>query len=271
MKTKEKDENEKTNFIKNDNIENREKINKISENPSKPDTSGFFTLSYKNGDKFTGQLTKGSVDSYGIYQQSNGITFEGDFSKNSNSTQNNTNNIEDNKNKNKYKKLKGKLTFYNGKSIYEGELLNGKFEGKGVLLRSNGDIYEGEFKNGLKDGMGVFLFAEGDKYIGSFSNNNFDGEGKLIIKDISEYRGKFKNGKYDGYGMLKSLINNDILIGVFKNGKINEEGFQILSNGIDMMVLLKMENLMDMEYINLKMGIFMKEILQEDISRGRGN
>ena len=41
MKTKEKDENENTNFIKNDNIEN---IEKISKNPSKPDISGFFLL-----------------------------------------------------------------------------------------------------------------------------------------------------------------------------------------------------------------------------------
>ena len=31
--------------------------------------------------------------------------------------------------------------------------------------------------------------------------------------------------------MLKSLITNDILIGVFKEGKMNGEGFQILNNG----------------------------------------
>ena len=37
--------------------------------------------SYKNGDKFSGQMTKGEVDSYGIYEGSNGLTFEGDFIK----------------------------------------------------------------------------------------------------------------------------------------------------------------------------------------------
>ena len=29
------------------------------ENITKPDTSGFFTLTYKNGDKFSGTLLKG--------------------------------------------------------------------------------------------------------------------------------------------------------------------------------------------------------------------
>ena len=113
---------------------NKENTKDYKENLYKLDTSGFFTLSYKNGDKFSGQLTKGSVDSIGIYQQSNGITFEGDFTQNSNIKEEN-------------KKIKVKLTFDDGKSIYEGEILNGKFEGKGTLLSSNGDIYEGEFKN----------------------------------------------------------------------------------------------------------------------------
>ena len=149
-------------------------------NIPKPNTSGFFTLSYKNGDKFTGQLDKGSINSFGIYQRSNGLSFEGDFGPKSND---------------KNIRLKGKLTFDNGKSIYEGEFLNGKFDGKGTLLNSNGDIYEGYFKNGLKEGEGLLLFSEGDKYIGSFSKNNFEGEGYLVIKDICEYKGYFKNGK----------------------------------------------------------------------------
>ena len=159
-------------------------------------------------------MTNGQIDTYGIYERSNGLTFEGDFDKK------NENNSDI--------KLKGKLIYDNGNYIYEGEFLNGKFDGKGILKNLKGDIYEGSFKNGLKEGQGIFRFAEGDIYVGNFSFNKFDGEGKLIIKDISEYKGKFKNGKYEGYGMLKSLTNNDILIGVFKDGKINGEGFQIL-------------------------------------------
>ena len=127
---------------------NSENLNDDLGNNMNIDASGFFTLSYKNGDKFSGQITKGSVESFGIYQkQSNGLTFEGDFNKNFNS--NNSQEI----------KLKGKLTFDNGNSIYEGEILNGKFDGKGILVNANGDTYEGDFKNGVKEGQGIFLFA----------------------------------------------------------------------------------------------------------------
>ena len=51
------------------------------ENIPNPEATGFFTLSYKNGDKFSGQLTKGEIDTYGIYEGSKGFTFEGDFEK----------------------------------------------------------------------------------------------------------------------------------------------------------------------------------------------
>ena len=199
----------------NDKIKNKEEQIEDKENIPNPEATGFFTLSYKNGDKFSGQMSKGEVNSYGIYEGSNGITFEGDFIKDDKET--------------KDKRIKGKLIYDNDneKYIYEGEFLNGKFDGNGILKNSKGDIYEGSFKSGLKEGEGIFHFAEGDIYIGNFTKNNFDGEGKLIIKDISEYKGKFKNGKYEGYGMLKSLITNDILIGVFKEGKMNGEGFQI--------------------------------------------
>ena len=49
------------------------------ENIPNPEATGFFTLSYKNGDKFSGQLTKGEIDTYGIYEGSKGFTFDGDF------------------------------------------------------------------------------------------------------------------------------------------------------------------------------------------------
>ena len=169
-------------------------INKSQEKEEvkNPEATGFFTLSYKNGDKFSGQMKKGEIGTFGIYEGSNGLTFEGDFG-------NKKDDLQD-------KRYKGKLIYDNGNYIYEGEFLNGKFDGKGILKNKKGDIYEGSFKSGVKEGQGIFHFAEGDTYVGDFSHNNFDGEGKLVIKDISEYKGKFKNGKYEGYGMLKSLM-----------------------------------------------------------------
>ena len=63
--------------------QNKKNENQIKdeENLPNPEATGFFTLSYKNWDKFSGQMTKAEVDSYGIYEGSNGLTFEGDFIK----------------------------------------------------------------------------------------------------------------------------------------------------------------------------------------------
>ena len=145
--------------INDENLEEKENI-------PNPEATGFFTLSYKNGDKFSVQMTNGKVDIHGIYEASDGITFEGDF-------------LKQEKEKNN-ERIKGKLIYDNGNSIYEGEFLNGKFDGKGVLKNLKGDIYEGSFKSGLKEGQGIFYFSEGDIYIGNFSHNNFNGDGKLI-------------------------------------------------------------------------------------------
>lgn len=46
---------------------------------------------------------------------------------------------------------KGKIKFYSNQGYYEGELLNSKPHGKGVLCRF-GHLYEGTFKHGLLDG-----------------------------------------------------------------------------------------------------------------------
>lgn len=45
-------------------------------------------------------------------------------------------------------------------SVYEGEVLNGKRHGKGILTNSLGQQYDGEWLNGLKHGRGKFLFDE---------------------------------------------------------------------------------------------------------------
>ena len=140
--------------LKQDKDLNIENNNEKNETIPNSEATGFFTLSYKNGDKFSGQMTNGQIDTYGIYERSNGLTFEGDFDKK------NENNSDI--------KLKGKLIYDNGNYIYEGEFLNGKFDGKGILKNIKGDIYEGSFKNGLKEGEGIFRFAEGDIYITLF-------------------------------------------------------------------------------------------------------
>ena len=61
---------------------------------------------------------------------------------------------------------------YNNKIIYfkdkyEGEFVNGKFEGKGkYIYEDNGEYYIGEWKNNLQHGRGIMYYKNGDiKYI----------------------------------------------------------------------------------------------------------
>ena len=61
---------------------------KIWKKNEKRDKSGFFTLSYENGDIFSGQPLKGLLNNFGIYQQSNYLTFKGVFIRNSNTGNN---------------------------------------------------------------------------------------------------------------------------------------------------------------------------------------
>lgn len=66
---------------------------------------------------------------------------------------------------------------------YEGEIRDGKMEGKGVIRSENGHVYEGEFKGNKLCGKGTYVHKNGNKYIGDFEGNK-----QLKIKIV-----KFKN------------------------------------------------------------------------------
>lgn len=44
--------------------------------------------------------------------------------------------------------------------VYEGEMKNGKMDGKGKMIYANGDIYEGKWKWGFKWGKGKLISAD---------------------------------------------------------------------------------------------------------------
>ena len=49
----------------------------------------------------------------------------------------------------------GILFYKNGKIKYEGNFINGKFDGKGKFYRENGDYYVGQEKNYKALGKGI--------------------------------------------------------------------------------------------------------------------
>jgi len=101
----------------------------------------------------------------------------------------------------------GKLFIHNDNEIYtyNGNILNGKFNGDGFIIYTkcqfNNDIYsyEGQFKNNLYEGNGKIIYKNGDVFIGLFSNNKKNGLGKLYNK-IGEI-------------LIDNIYKNDIICG----------------------------------------------------------
>ena len=70
---------------------------------------------------------------------------------------------------------------------YKGDVENGKPNGFGFLIFTNGDKYVGEWKNGKKQGQGTFTYGkgkwEGEKYEGEFKDGYRHGQGAYTWPD----------------------------------------------------------------------------------------
>lgn len=139
----------------------------------------------------------------------------------------------------------GKLFYDNGALHYEGQLKDGKMNGKGKLYREDGTLwYDAEFRDNAVTGLGTIYYSgwmgnrerTGDITIGPFKNGYPDGyvvsindngdlqfegqeiqgipqgKGKMYEGDQLLYDGELVNGQPDGYGKY------------YNNGKLYYEG-----------------------------------------------
>ena len=101
---------------------------------------------------------------------------------------------------------------------YSGKFENDQFSGtKGILCDEKGNIYEGDFLNGKFQGYGHYKMSNGDNYIGEFKNGLFDGNGQLTDKNGNVFNGNFIKGQKDGYGLIITKEGQKIE-GKYKNG-----------------------------------------------------
>lgn len=130
----------------------------------------------------------GSVDGRGqrhgsgacVY--SDGIVYEGEFSKNK-------------------REGHGTVFFPNGEK-YAGEFHQDKIEQQGTWYYLSGDCYKGEFRNGIRTGFGKMFFADGNTYEGEWKNDKPDGLGTAEYSDGLIYKGEFKCGVRYGRGKV---------------------------------------------------------------------
>lgn len=88
--------------------------------------------------------------------------------------------------------------FANGR--YEGEWVDGKYDGFGIESWARGSRYRGQYRAGLRHGYGVYRFYTGDSYAGEWWNGQSHGLGVQTCGDGSCYVGQFKCGVKHGLG-----------------------------------------------------------------------
>ena len=107
--------------------------------------------------------------------------------------------------------------------IYEGDIKDSQFNGKGKLISTNNDYYEGEFKNGEKTGRGKIIFSDGTIYEGDLNKGEFEGNGKMTWKNGIEYEGEFNGFILNGKGQLTNS-EGDYYDGDFDNSLFHGKG-----------------------------------------------
>jgi len=126
------------------------------------------------------------------------------------------------------------LTIYSNKNpknkIYTGNLINGKYHGRGILYNDSGKIiYNGYFNQGNYEGYGKEYDSNNCLiYEGFFNNNNYNGKGNLYKNGIKIYEGNFLNGYYHGIGIEYLSNGNRKRKLVYKEGKFESNCYGIL-------------------------------------------
>jgi hypothetical protein len=79
---------------------------------------------------------------------------------------------------------------------YEGDWVDGKYDGFGTETWARGSRYRGQYRLGLRHGYGVYRFYTRDVYAGEWSNGQSHGHGVHTCEDGSRYIGEFKGVKH---------------------------------------------------------------------------
>ena len=118
----------------------------------------------------------------------------------------------------------GKAQLPDSGGSYSGEWKNGKPNGQGALISSNGkNKYVGSFINGLFNGAGIMDYESGGKHFGSWKDGKINGEGTHTWIDGRKYVGNWVNGAMSGWGVLTTPDGNTYT-GEFKDGQRNGQG-----------------------------------------------
>ncbi|PSS26404.1 Phosphatidylinositol 4-phosphate 5-kinase [Actinidia chinensis var. chinensis] len=120
--------------------------------------------------------------------------------------------------------------YYYMSGRFEGDWIDGKYDGYGVETWVRGSRYRGQYRQGLRHGFGVYRFYTGDVYAGEWSNGQSHGCGLHSCEDGSRYVGEFKWGVKHGLGHYH-FRNGDVYAGEYFADKMHGFGVYCFANG----------------------------------------
>ncbi|KAF8411796.1 hypothetical protein HHK36_004355 [Tetracentron sinense] len=118
---------------------------------------------------------------------------------------------------------------YFAKGRYEGDWIDGRYDGYGIESWARGSRYRGQYRQGLRHGYGVYRFFTGDSYAGEWFNGQSHGVGVQTCSDGSCYVGEFKFGVKHGLGCYH-FRNGDKYAGEYFGDKIHGFGVYHFAN-----------------------------------------
>ncbi|KAL2511551.1 histone H3 K4-specific methyltransferase SET7/9 family protein [Abeliophyllum distichum] len=120
--------------------------------------------------------------------------------------------------------------YYYMSGRYEGDWVDGKYDGYGVETWARGSRYRGRYRQSLRHGFGVYRFYTGDVYAGEWSNGQSHGCGIHTCEDGSRYMGQFKWGVKHGLGHYH-YRNGDTYAGEYFDDKMHGFGVYRFASG----------------------------------------
>lgn len=108
----------------------------------------------------------------------------------------------------------------NGTATWSGACVNEYASGTGVFVWTWGERvtrYEGEMQEGRKNGRGVLIDHFGNRHDGTWRNDTRHGKGGFTWRNGNVYDGEWRDGVADGRGVY-SPANGEPYSGTWTNG-----------------------------------------------------
>jgi len=98
----------------------------------------------------------------------------------------------------------------------EGEMRDGRWNGRAVQTMADGSTYDGEWRDGQKTGQGTQLAANGARYDGEWQNSQRHGRGTQTFPSGLRYEGEWQHNRPNGHG--KATKGGDTFEGTWREG-----------------------------------------------------